>query len=214
MADGLRIGQRIQIKTADSEDEWYSSRVEDLTGETVTIAAPIKAGAVVSLPPGTLLDCHFPRDDAFYAFQAEIIQRRHLPVPVLVLRRPETVQRFQRRRLFRLPVVLPVLFKVAGSGTVQKGSTLDLSGGGVCLVAPELLAVGTELELALDLPDGFHLAARGRVVKATECEGEKGPSRYAHGVEFLDLPLPVQERIVSFVFAEQRERRRREAGRW
>jgi c-di-GMP-binding flagellar brake protein YcgR len=214
MGDGLEIGLRLQIKAAHSENDWYSSRVEDLTEETVTIGVPIKAGVLVPLPPGSQIDCQFPKDDAFYSFRSTIMQRRHQPLPVLILRRPVEVQRFQRRKLFRLPVVLPVSFAVEGREGGQKGTTLDLSGGGVGLVAGEQLAVGTGLEVRLSLPDGYHLVAKGRVVKSVEGQADKGQKRYVHGVEFEDLPLPVQERVVSFIFNAQRERRRREIGGW
>lgn len=214
MPDGLKIGLRLQVRAADSEDEWLSSRVEDLTEETVAIGAPFKGGELVPLSPGTRVECQFAKDDAFYAFRTEIIQRRLQPIPILVLRRPMEVQRFQRRNLFRLPIILPVSFTVAGSEDIRKGTTLDLSGGGMCLAAPERLAAGTELELTVSLPDGYRLVSKGRVVNSSEGQADKGQKRYAHGVEFIDLPIPVQERIVSFIFNEQRERRRREAGAW
>ncbi len=212
--DELEIGQRIQIKVAYSEADWFPTHIEDLTETEIVIGTPIKAGELVSIATGTMLDCQFPRDDAFYAFQAEVLQRRSQPLPVLVLRRPESVQRFQRRRLFRLPIVLPASYTVPGrESKPQKGNTLDISGGGLCLVAPERLELGTETDVRVSFPDGSVVRAYGRVVKVSQVAGE-GPTRYAHGLEFRDLPAAVEERIVSFIFAEQRQRRRREVGRW
>lgn len=214
MADGLQIGKRLQIKVAYSEADWYSSRIEDLTGTEITIGAPIKGGELVPISPGTLLDCQFPQDDAFYAFQAEVLQRRTKPLPVLILRRPESVQRFQRRRLFRLPVVLPVTFTVAGAeDNPYKGQTLDLSGCGLSFVLSDPLELGVDLQLNVALPDGHVVVATGRVVKAQQVE-IPGGARYVYGVEFRDLPVTTQEQIVAYIFAEQRERRRREVGRW
>lgn len=213
-SDGLKIGQRMQIKPAYSDNDWYSTRVEDLTETAVTIGAPLKGGSLVPISIGTMLDCQFPRDDAFYAFQAEVIHRRAFPLPVLVLQRPESVTRFQRRQMFRLPVVLPVCFVPAGGGETEKGNTLDISGGGVCLSAGRPMDLGAELKLTINLPDGTTLAAKGKVVKVIEVAGERGEKRYVHGMEFLELPVSVQEKIVTFIFAEQRERRRREVGPW
>lgn len=212
MTDGLKVGLKMQIRPAYSDQDWYTTKVEDLTDTMVTIGAPLKGGEVVPISVGTTVDCQFPRDDAFYVFQAEVIQRRFQPLPLLVLRRPDSVQRFQRRQMFRLPAVLPVQYAVAGAA--QKGSTVDISGGGFCLSAPQPLEVGTELEAQLSFPDGYVLKAKGRVVKATQVDGERGEKRYLHGIEFLGLPGSLQERIVAFIFAEQRERRRREVGPW
>lgn len=213
-SDGLKVGQRLQIKPAYSDGEWYASRVEDLGDTTVTIGTPLKGGALVPISIGTTLDCQFPREDAFYAFQAEVVNRRAFPLPVLILRRPESVTRFQRRKMFRLPAVLPVSFVPVGGGETGKGNTLDISGGGICLSASQPMEPGAELETTVSFPDGSNISARGRVIKVAEVAGERGEKRYVHGIEFLDLPIPVQEKIVAFIFAEQRERRRREVGPW
>jgi c-di-GMP-binding flagellar brake protein YcgR len=214
MPDGLAIGQRIQTKVAYSEADWYSTHIEDLTDTELVIGAPIKGGELVSISLGTLLDCQFPMDDAFYAFQAEVLDRRTQPLPILVLRRPDSVQRFQRRRLFRLPVVLPAVVTPTGSKSVIRGTTLDLSGGGFSLLVSEPIELDTELELRVNFPDGWQLASKGRVVKVGAADSTEAKPRYAHGIEFVDLPAGLQEKIVSFIFAEQRERRRREVGRW
>ncbi|HHW13829.1 MAG TPA: hypothetical protein GXX28_02710 [Firmicutes bacterium] len=212
MADGLQIGQRIQLKAATSDNEWYPSRVEDLTEATVVVGAPLKGGVVVPFPVGGVLDCQYAKDDAFYGFQTTVLERRRHPLPILVLRRPKTVQRFQRRRMYRLPVVLPVVYKPVDGEETHKGNTLDLSGGGLCLATDERLERDTELELSFALSDGYAVEARGRVVLVNESRDGQGPPRYLHGVAFRELPEAIQERIVSFIFAEQRERRRRQAG--
>lgn len=212
MADGLQIGQRIQLKSATSEDEWYPSRVEDLTEATVVVGAPLKGGAVVLFPVGGALDCQYAKDDAFYSFHTTVLERRRHPLPVLVLRRPDAVRRLQRRQMYRLPVVLPVVYKPVGSEEAHKGNTVDLSGGGLCLASDQRLERGTELELSFSMPDGCEITGRGRVVLVNEGRDGQGPPRYLHGVAFQELPEAVQERIVSFIFAEQRERRRRQAG--
>lgn len=209
MREALEVGQRLQLKLADSDNEWYSTRLEDISETELAVGTPLKGGAIVPFRAGSVLDCQFPRDDAFYAFQSEVLRRIELPFPMLIIRRPASYQRFQRRRLFRLEMVLPIEYRVAGRQAAQKGTTVDVSGGGLCFVAPERLDTGTELEIQFTLPSGLGVKAHGRVVKVSEVEGAN-TRHYSHGVEFLGLSPAVQEQIVSAIFAEQRERRRRE----
>jgi c-di-GMP-binding flagellar brake protein YcgR len=214
MEPELKIGQRIQVRLAYTEDEWYSSRVEDLEEEIIVIGAPLKGGAIVPIHPGELVEGFYSQHDGFFVFQAEVADRRLEPVPVLLLRRPDSVRKVQRRRHFRLPVVLPVYYEVTGAESTLKGSTLDLSGGGLSISMAEPLASGQELQLKLELPDGFAINAKGRVVSCTEVEAAVKPRRYSAGIQFLGLSPQMEERIIGYIFQEQRQRRWREAGRW
>ncbi|MGE5509298.1 MAG: flagellar brake protein [Chitinophagales bacterium] len=214
MGPDLKIGQRLQVRLAYTDDQWYSSRVEDLGDEVIVIGAPLKGGAVIPIHPGELVEGFYSQPDGFFVFQAEVLERRLEPVPVLLLRCPDGIRKVQRRRHFRLPVVLPVYYEVKGAETTLKGSTLDLSGGGLCIATGQPLKPGQELQVKLELSDGTTITAAGRVISCAEVENAPKQRRYSSGIQFVDLPAPVEERIVSFVFREQRERRWREAGRW
>jgi c-di-GMP-binding flagellar brake protein YcgR len=154
----------------------------------------------------------FPQEDAFYSFSSELLQRRTGDLSLLVLRRPTEFERVQRRRLYRLQANLDVLFTVAGSNEAKKAVTVDISGGGVCLTTAEKVDPGLELDLEIQLERASAIIAHGCVVKCSEIETPGAKPRYSLGVEFMNLPSPVQEQIVSFIFAKQRERRQREMG--
>lgn len=214
MAAQIQIGQRLEIKDPMSLNDWYSTRIEDLTDGMLVIGAPMKSGTLVPIGVGSTVSLQFPQDDAFYSFSAEVVQRRAGDLPVLVLRRPSAFERVQRRRLYRLQVNLDVQYTPLGGGEAKKAITLDISGGGVCISVPERIEPGMELDLEVQMEKGWSFSAHGCVVKCTELSerGPGGKARYAVGIEFMNLPAPVQDDIVSFIFAKQRERRQREVG--
>jgi c-di-GMP-binding flagellar brake protein YcgR len=74
--------------------------------------------------------------------------------------------------------------------------------------------VGQEVDLKLELPDGTAVTAKGRTISCTEVPDAPKQRRYSSGIQFVNLPSPVEERIVAYIFQAQRERRWREIGRW
>lgn len=212
MAPHIKIGQRIEIKDPLSLGDWYSTRIEDITETSMAIGAPMKGGVLVPIAVGSTVVAQFPQEDAFYSFSSELLQRRTGDLPMLVLRRPTQFDRVQRRRLYRLQVNLDVVYTVAGAKEGKKAVTVDISGGGVCLTAAEKVEPGLELDLEILLDRAGSITAHGCVVKCSELDTAGGKPRYSLGIEFMNLPGPVQEQIVSFIFAKQRERRQREMG--
>ena len=56
------------------------------------------------------------------------------------------------------------------------------------------------------------LTLTGEIVNIHE-QGDQEKERYSYGVKFVDLDYNTQDQIVSFIFEEQRRRRRRELGK-
>jgi|GEM_PF-1457385 len=102
-----------------------------------------------------------------------------------------------RRRNQRLQLELELEFKE--DTHFYAGITQDLSQGGVFVATYRLLAVGTLLWLAFDLPDGTHVRTRGEV---RWLRGEQdGSLRPGMGVAFVDLPEPSLRAIEAFCCA-------------
>lgn len=142
---------------------------------------------------------------------------------MLQLERPDKTTIIQRRRTFRENIELPVqVSTLTGNASLpvtvnidsapetidisqRKASTMDLSGGGMCLQTSSdtVLDVNQEIRLELDLPTQ-RVRARGRVRWAqTE---EDGHHRY--GIAFTRIAEREQDLVFGFLFDLQRSRLR------
>ncbi|MCM8813460.1 MAG: PilZ domain-containing protein [Candidatus Omnitrophica bacterium] len=77
----------------------------------------------------------------------------------------------------------------------------NFSAGGVAFFSRELLAVGTVLQLAMDLPDDSHIEATAEVVWAAPVRvcGDPRPA-YESGVMFIQISETARRAIGRFVF--------------
>ena len=126
---------------------------------------------------------------------------------------PDEVRIIERRDLFRVPVATPVT--VAAPGGKWALYSMDCSLGGMRVCPPELLAVGTEVELSVDLGPGRGVAipavvrhshpypeAGGALGACPKGGGDGCPSQV--GLQFLQLPAPAERLLAQFVARHQR----------
>ena len=108
----------------------------------------------------------------------------------------------QRRGFVRVDAVIPVKYAPFGTeGHIVNTHTLDVSGGGFLLAAPEALRLGDIMRFVLDLSsaegdDAGELSCVGKAVRQTEGG--------AYGIEFIDLSEDERSRMIRFVFARER----------
>lgn len=98
-------------------------------------------------------------------------------------------------------------------GEPKLGTITNISGGGVRFVAAEKLAKDDKLSLEFymdrDNPETY-LQLEGRIVFADERRNSN--QMYENRVEFLNVNRLDRERIVKFVFSEERKMRKKESG--
>lgn len=137
---------------------------------------------------------------------------------------PDKVLRLQRREYFRLstPIAKPVKFVTTlkrpdGSALVVEASLLDISGGGVGLMASPALAAllpraGMLTECRMTLPDEGLLVANLCVRNKFDVT-TRGGSRYVRvGCEFIALPGARMSMVQRYITRVERERKARLSG--
>lgn len=209
----LHINTRMEVEVP--EGPWqgiYQSRVEDMTPAELAIALPTAGRRPVLLDPGQAVRCRFISRRACYQFDAQVLDRRAGPVPVVVLAMPGEWERLQRRHFARLDVSVPVRYspRLPGGGPLAdrpliSARTRDLSGDGCAIWTVEPPDPGTELDLFLSLPPGqvLHLAAR--VVRLT---GPSPAGRVLTGLRFVAPAEADRDAIIRYLFREELRRRR------
>lgn len=128
---------------------------------------------------------------------------------------PKVIHIVERRDLFRVPVAAPVT--VQADGTSWSLFTLDCSVGGLRICPPVALVVGTELEVKLELHEGYvldlpavvrhshpYLPVRGRLKPGQPVPGTTEESPSVVGLQFLRVPSEAERRLSEFVGRHQR----------
>lgn len=137
---------------------------------------------------------------------------------------PETLLRLQRREYFRLstPIANPVkciipMKRVDGSALLVEVPLLDISGGGVGLMATTdqaglFSADATFPDCRIALPDEGLLVATIGIRNTFEVSTKSGLHYVRVGCEFVDLPGPRLTMIQRYITRVERERKARLSG--
>lgn len=201
LKENLRI--EIELENDPSLDR-YPSRVEEVRKNTLLVAIPMRSGTIVPVHVGELVRIKFIHREEVFACETKVIGRRMVPLPVLELNRPSEIRKIQRRFYVRLKVTFDVDFRpVSSEEEFYRGTSIDISGGGVLFISNHAVNVGDIIEMKISLPLKAPLEALARVVRA-EKSGIKTNS-YLIAVVFENLRESQRDLVISFVFEKQRE---------
>ena len=138
-------------------------------------------------------------------------------------RLPDTVLRLQRREYYRLttPVAKPLKCFIPvpqpdGGHTVIETNVMDISGGGVAVMAPphsiDFDVDATFDNCRLELPEVGTITATLRVRNLFEITLRNGTRSKRYGCQFVDLPGAMVNLIQRYIIKVERERKARESG--
>lgn len=132
---------------------------------------------------------------------------------LIVIERPNAFSRRQRRNFVRFPVNLPVLFQLIERAedkspvddVVRQGRTVDISGGGLQIVAMSPPESGDTVLVMIKLDDNNprELQLAGDVSWVVQDDWSKN-TRF--GISFTDISEVERERIISYIFLKMRTR--------
>lgn len=205
----LLIGIAVELVVLEGEYEGkYRTRIEEVGEKTLFVGAPFSAGEVVPLREGTKVKLTFWDEAAAYSFEGKIMKRIAEPVPMVVFELPDSVAKVQRRNYVRVPALYPISFQSVtkeGLSALHKGTTLDLSGGGMCFLTKDRVENNSLLYVHLTLPKG-ELKMPVRVCRAEKKEDSK---HCTVSVEFHDISERDRDQIIRCVFDIQRTMRKK-----
>jgi c-di-GMP-binding flagellar brake protein YcgR len=214
------VGQLIAIvpdggaQGGSQEMEEYPCRIEDIRDDSLVVSPPMRHRSLVALPASCGVSVYFSRNGARYYFRALAGTQVASPLPLLHLIDLGTVAREERRRHFRVdavlrPVQMLVLLDEAEDAESIPTLTRNISAGGIGLVCPGPLPVGTLLHVILDLPERFsRVEANAEVVRCVEQDVGR-TSRWLVGVFFRDITERERDRITAFALYQQQLLRRK-----
>ncbi|SHG57651.1 c-di-GMP-binding flagellar brake protein YcgR, contains PilZNR and PilZ domains [Thermosyntropha lipolytica DSM 11003] len=204
--EDIRLNQLVEIEYPLEEGvEYLASRVEEIDGDYLHLAVPIRKGQLVPMHIGQKIKVCFTRDDESYAFNTSIVARRREPIPVLIVNKPDKLVKIQRRAYVRIPASIPINYRLIPQGqNFESGMTVDISGGGAFFLSQTKMERGQTLEVEICLPQRPKIVCQAEVKRVIPPE-VGGASSYKVAIEFKDITENQRDQIFNFIFEKQRE---------
>ncbi|KGX92182.1 pilus assembly protein PilZ [Pontibacillus halophilus JSM 076056 = DSM 19796] len=209
----------LELKADDGEiKESFRCKLVEREDEAFYIDYPISetSGRTGFFMEGTQFTVKFlGHDQTIYMFDSEVRGRKKLTIPVLMLSFPgeEHLIRIQRRKYVRIETAVDVavhpLDKKKDSFT---SITIDISGGGLALIAPNehQLSPQDALSLSLVLPllngETKYLRSEATIVRIAR---GRDASNNRLSLEFHELTDHDRQIIIRFCFERQLSMRRK-----
>lgn len=199
------------------QEEAYKSNIQDMTDDSIVINVPMKDGMFITPHESEKLEIIYYDQQSVYKFDTVVIARRiENSIPQIVLAKPKSYRKIQRRQYVRVPLVSYMQYvkfeegmtpeeveeKLKGEG-VRKGILLDLSGGGFKLKAYEELNLGDKIAAYLECED-IKVRVTGQVVRIDN----DGAKKVSCGFCFADMDYKSREQIIKIIFTLMRKQRK------
>jgi PilZ domain len=144
----LRMPRRVTFADPEQPGHRWIGRIESTTAETFVVEL-IDADDALELPDD--LDASTSVTGAVMTFSTLAVQRSGRLLTCTI---PDAVYRTNRRTLFRVPAAIPIDVAItARSASPIETTTLDIGHGGIRVLLPEAIDVGTAATLAVRLGD-------------------------------------------------------------
>lgn len=145
------------------------SRVEDEASNRLTLSAPSDGKTAYLFAPGTVIEIGWltPRGRAWVA--GLVAETADSPVPSLVIHLLGQPTLVRRRKHVRVAAALDVTVRAGGrDGDAARGTTTDLSGGGLQARVPLRLVPDDVVQMTVHLPDEAPVELTARVVRRVD----------------------------------------------
>ena len=211
----FKSGDRVEISTPqvqEGESKTFISQIHEVESDTTLLLyTPIHRGRLVALERAdyALL---FLFDDNLVKFEASASERLKLDgFNLLRFRLRDEGVKVQRRQFYRFECVLPMKFalvsqkaKASDTPPMMDAVVRDLSGGGMRFVSNESLDPGDNIKCILILGREYIFVV-GNVLRRDDIGGENMPYDHEYRLIFAGILPDEQEKIVRYIFQEQRK---------
>jgi c-di-GMP-binding flagellar brake protein YcgR len=181
----------------DGFDGDVRSRVEDLFADgTIVIGNPSVGGSDFTLAVGRVVELEWSIKRGVARQLTVVRDHVDVGVPGLLVEPLAEPEATQRRGFVRVDALLPVLVEPE-RGEPVRGTTLDVSGGGMRAVIAARLEDGEAVRVTIGLPNDEPISCVACTIRYVDKE--------VYAFEFDEIGTRDRERLIRFVFAHQRE---------
>lgn len=234
----VAIGDKIELRSvdrgmeeqSDNSQKMYNSTVLDVLSEdTMEITMPMEQTKLILLPVDSEYDLVIYGETGLYQCFARIIDRyKSNNVYVLVVGLTSNLRKYQRREYYRFCCALEMCSRNLEEEEIQalenkvpymlqpglplkRSIIVDISGGGLRFMSTQMYEPGSLIYCR------YHLITEGErklyeVVGKVLAVKELGnrPGTYEHRVQYYNLDYVTREKIIKFIFEEERKERKKE----
>jgi c-di-GMP-binding flagellar brake protein YcgR len=208
---GLSINKKLEVEIQSGTYQGeYLCKVADIIKPGIVITGLYREGAPLPVRLEQPIKVYYTTDRAAYVFRSTILRRSNKPIPVLLIEKPESVKRIQRRDYFRLEVSGSVdLYQKEGRSAkarkIAEAELLDISGGGIKIELADNFSTDELFYIHLKSVLDKKQLIKSSIVRKAKVNAEL----YSYGLEFMDISDGLREEIIQWIFTYQRENRRR-----
>ena len=232
-------GEKVELQTieqsilgAASNKKAYTSKIFDiLDEEQFEILMPMEQMKMILLPVDGIYDMCFYTKNGLYQSNVRIVDRyKSNNIFILLCELTTPLRKYQRREYYRFSCILEMQARLLDEEELaaadknqiyykeglqtQKGTIVDISGGGVRFVTKEYhYEVGDTIYLTYQLPlknrmKTYEIA--GKVLAMRKIPEKQG--EYEHRLQYINIEKTDREEIIRYIFEEERRNRQRRNG--
>lgn len=204
----LKIGTLVEMEVLNNvyDGELFLTKIADMDDkhDHLDLHLPMENRQYVIARGGEFIKVSVKKDDGIYCFKTKIHFRSLEPYAYIRVDFPTKMTKEQRRQFFRMPVNLMIAIKKDGEEKPKQGVSIDLSGGGFCLISRGDYKKNEIVLMDFELTNGLKIEGLKAIVK---WQVKKVEHQYEYGVEFLDIDSKTREQLISYLFELQRNRK-------
>lgn len=228
----INTGTKIEIRAKHSNSRTYLSQVENIKDDkNIRIFSPIFEGRIVPLSVNARYDIIFMNETGCY-FCSSIVRKRGKKetFSYVDLEITSRLEKFQRRNYFRFKCMLDMKYIIVNSNEedlienfsdirfgidADKNSMAayavvrDISGGGLRFISNNYLKRGERIQTFIDLKIA-NIPTIAEVISTESINNEF--YKYEHRAKFIVILEKDREKIIRYIFDEQRRILRKENG--
>lgn len=232
----IRVRQQAGKEATAPELKVYFSKVLNTRDNgSIEVTVPMENEEPVLLPMNVRIEFWFYTSHGVYRCMAHIKDRYRKQGQRIFLLEPKTrLEKYQRRQFYRLECLIDLQYLPVTEEELQledaaeirqkhkadfpedlpkEGVAVDLSGGGMRFMGYTETEAGRFLWVSIRLKNesvDYTMELIGKIVSCKRIEGGSSKKRYEYRVKFKVKSQKEQEKIVKYIFEQERINRQRQ----
>ncbi|MDR1539933.1 MAG: flagellar brake protein [Clostridiales bacterium] len=209
LSEQIKIGTKVEISASGQGGSIYACKVESVLGDSELTLIACDAKVIrKSLAPGEIYSMLFLADAEMIRFDCKLLGFivKSL-IETMHVRLISEGERIQRREFFRFNCRMPMKFAMASlegkdHAQLRQAEIKDIGGGGARIASDCEMEEQEKIKAVITLHQDYIIVA-GKILRKEEVSG--GNMKFQYRMQFLGLSKEEQEKIVQFIFQEQRK---------